>query len=466
MLAEADALLATPLLAADDRAALWEAARALDLRLQEETTRLDRDDDARDEAVAEEARPPEAWGKLASRRASVSLALLRLGGVGAPDLKPIQDSLSHDGPAEASASALAKAWADASARCAAPAEDPVVRDRLSQVCLPPDLTEAVAGPTTSPRAELRARDVRQAREWRAGRARYEARDLAALGALPDWQARFYRNLTRAAPSAEPDDAVELHAEPAALQFGPKDASITAAVEVRRAGRGGDATLRFRTFADWFTLTPAAAGPARRCLPAGPAVSVPLRISLRPESERVGPAPAGFVAEAGLDGREYHRLVPVSLRAVTDRLDVFLSADPSGATELDELRLRPLKARQLYYLFVRNPSARPRDLTVQLSDGNGPIPGGTAKIALKEHETLPVHFWLGPEAAGPGAPAQAGRPRCRSAVAPARPPPPEPDLPGPEKPVKSPACWTPTPAAPWPRRRRSRSRSPWPPNTPR
>ena len=245
------------------------------------------------------------------------------------------------------------------------------------------------------------------------RARYESGDLAALGALPDWQARFYRGVARAAPSGEPENAVELHAEPAILQFGPSDAAVAAAVEVRRPGQsGGEATLRFRAFADWFTLTATAPGQAldgddSLRLAAEPSIFVPLRIGLRPEHDRAGAAPAGIVAEVRQGGRAYHRLVPVSLRAVTDRLDVFVSADPSGAEPLDELRLRPLKGRQPYFLFVRNPSARPRNLTVQLSDGNGPLPGAAAKVSLKEHETAPVRFVQ--EAPAPKA---APRPRSR------------------------------------------------------
>ena len=296
---------------------------------------------------------------------------------------------------EALADSLRQAWADADASVHDPSGDAAARDRWSWVWLPSGpATDAIDG-LPLPQAEMRERRLQGLSEQRADLARYESRDLAGVGGLPDWLARFYRNVARGRPSRTPEDAVELTANPPAVRFGPADAGATTTLEVRGNG-AAESSLRFLAPAGhWFDLIPAVPGQAPDAggsihLAAAPSVRVPLRIGLRPDHDAAAP-PAGIVAEVRVGGLAYHRLIPVSLLAITDRLEVFVSAYPAGATALDELRLRPFKGRQAYSLFIRNLSVRPRNLIVRLADADGPIPGGEARISLREHETLPVRF---------------------------------------------------------------------------
>jgi hypothetical protein len=448
VLLEAEAALATPFLTAEDRGPLWDAARALARRLHDETVRLDQAEDPRHAPapppLAGSSPGPEAQEasrrRLALRRARFSLALLHLGGMGKGDLKQSEESLARAEAAsgdaaqfrpaeEALAGNLRRAWADLDSRLRASSADPAVRDRLSRVWLPVGPAAGAADAVPTPRAELRARRVRELTAWRADRARYETRDLATLGALPDWLARFDRDAARALPPAEPERPVEVYAEPAALRFTPAQDAATTTLEVRGLGpapANADATFRFLTPDDeWFTLTATAPGQTLSAdrslrLPAAASLAVPLRIALRSGRDGAVPPPAGILAQVRVGGRAYHRLIPVALREVADRLEVFLSASPSGEGDpLDELRLRPIAGRQSYFLFVRNPSPRPRNLTVRLADGNGPVPGGEAKLALRANETLPVHFSPPPpalkvDAAAPApAPAPAARPQAEA-----------------------------------------------------
>ena len=173
VLAEAEAVLATPLAAPDERGPLWEATRALARRLDEEAARMDQTDDLRLHAAAQPPAPAPTDSSsphsLVLRRARISLALLRLGG--AAGLEPVQQALAHAeesagdpatfGPAvEALADELRRAWADADSRVHDASQDAAVRERLSWVWLPAGPAADAIDGAPAPQAEMRRHDSR------------------------------------------------------------------------------------------------------------------------------------------------------------------------------------------------------------------------------------------------------------------------------------------------------------------
>jgi hypothetical protein len=119
------------------------------------------------------------------------------------------------------------------------------------------------------------------------------------------------------------------------------------------------------------------------------------------------APAGFLLEARLkNGRNYHVRVPLTILAKNERLQLVLSDDPKKPTVLpiDKLRLRTLPGRQLYYLYINNPSATARDVRVEILKGDTQSLETleTIKLSAKEHATTKVPSF-GPSAVKPGAP---------------------------------------------------------------
>src|SRR5205807_10624660 len=73
------------------------------------------------------------------------------------------------------------------------------------------------------------------------------------------------------------------------------------------------------------------------------------------------------------------------------VEILLSADPKEPDDpLAELRLRPVKAKQPYYLYLRNPSEKPRKVLVQLAGAAGNLPG-EARVELGPKETKQVRF---------------------------------------------------------------------------
>jgi hypothetical protein len=147
------------------------------------------------------------------------------------------------------------------------------------------------------------------------------------------------------------------------------------------------------------------------LPVGESMNLPLTFRLKPDAE--GTPPQGLFVETICGRRTAHYRLPVSLDAVSERIEILLSANPrEPADPVEELRLRPLKTRQPYFLYLRNPSAKARKVFVQLTSGQATLPGGEAKVELAPNETKQVRFTspapppvTPPGSAAPAAPAE-------------------------------------------------------------
>jgi hypothetical protein len=410
-LLELEAVLATPFPKPQERAALWQVARAQAHGLHEEALRAEADAVPTADGSGTDALEPvrdvqeRAEFRRAARRARLSIGLLRLGGWPAVELARLERLLetAESRPADhaatrrdldALADALGRTWAEVPARVRA-GPPTAVRDRLSRVAYPED--EAPA-----PRAGLHAERLRDLLAWKADRLRYESRDLAALGLLSEPAARFQRRAVRFYQQNNPSDAetyVAISSGRQPIRFLPDQEPPSVRLELRTiaAADRPAGTVRVLYLDDWFEVglgepgRPAADGTLRLELP--PVVSLPMGLRLRQGENTGRRPPRGLLVQVRVNGRAFHHRLPVNLRDVTDRLDILLTDRPEAPAEdgLDELRLRPLPGRQTYHLFVRNRSPRTRNLSVQLAGPRGVLPGGAAKLTLRENETLPVRF---------------------------------------------------------------------------
>src|SRR5262249_10305841 len=123
--------------------------------------------------------------------------------------------------------------------------------------------------------------------------------------------------------------------------------------------------------DWLRVTvgPRPGGPAdAAAVPLGAdGVTVGLRVALAPGAAALEkPPPAGFVVGGGYQGRSYHHAVPVAITPRVPAPQLLLSEDPAAPTRpLGDLRLRPVGQPQAYYLYVNNPTPKPRNVAVEL-----------------------------------------------------------------------------------------------------
>ena len=436
VLSEAEAILSTPFLAADEREALWKAMRGLTRQLHEQTVQQDQSeaklkpvllDGATGETPSNRLNAKE--GQRALQRARVSLALLRLGGLPTDDLRKLDEQLQQAADALSGASGrdlltklgdeLRRTWLQRVPELLRPDQDVSRRDRLSRVYLPFDPGAVVADDAPLPQTELRMQRQRALMTWRLDRNRYEGRELNALGLLSEKGVRFYNRAGTSyqtlAGTAPREPLCQITSDPSLLRITPSTTSGTATLtfqDIPAAAGAKDVPVRvLMPGTNWLRVTPGLAGAVDLDedtllhLPGGETASLPLTIRLKSEAE--GPPPQGLLVETPCGRRTVHYRLPVSLDAVSERIEILLSVNPrEPADPLEELRLRPLKSRQAYYVYLRNPSAKVRKVMVQLASGQAAVPGGEAKVELAANETKQIRF-TAPSAPPPPPPPSGG-----------------------------------------------------------
>jgi hypothetical protein len=428
-LQELDALLATPFLKTDERLALWKAARALARRLHEQTRSIDEAEDAglqsitsRMTAEADPVRLARVENERAARRARLGIGLVRLGGLPATDSEKLDKALDTavaGGGGDrwyALGQALRRVWTDRLPALIAQQEDVAVADRLSRVFTFGELGLVQRDSDRTPQIAVYQQQARALWAWLADRNRYAAHDALNLGlgsgavsSLHSAAARSYQQFARGVPEEE---FVQMIGTTEPMLLPPGGSPVVYPLQLRLFAPPSaktDAVLRVLTADDaWLQVTPEVAGaePGKSEVPLGlphlAITKVPLRIELKAGAAgaRV-PPPQGVLVEVRINGRTYHHRVPVSLNAVTDRLEVLLSANPeTPAAPQGELRLRPVRPRQPFFLYVRNPTAKPRNLVIQLLTNDKLIDGAETKLAVGVKETRRVVF---PQPAAPPLP---------------------------------------------------------------
>jgi hypothetical protein len=424
---EIDAMLTTPLLRADDRVALWQAGLDLQRRLHQQTVRLDRDEDDLHHVTEPQAGTPQEQqtaAELAALRAEASVTLLDLGGLPKALLEPLESDLRSRNWSKLDV-ALTTAWArqlpnQVNAETLLPA-----RDRLTRCASPfvPLLT--VDDLPMSLPVEMRLAEAKLLWDRLGSRYRYLSRDYAGAGL--DWSPlssgeRFFAQAALAyQPLPDAQAAVNLTIPGALprLTLASLQGSVPLSLEwtARKEGNEPLAVSVLATDAAWLAVEPASATVPGKSLDAAfPLVrrgSLTLDARLVPgvDAER-GPAPRGFLVQAALDGRHFHFKVPVSLQTSPTQPHVLISSSPKAPTDpLSEIRLRPGKVRQSFYLFAHNPTDSARKVTIEIKTGAADFKGSSFTTVLSPNSTqrfglagpdqggaLPAGDW--PEFVGP------------------------------------------------------------------
>jgi hypothetical protein len=378
-----DALLTTPFVAAGDRPALWAAGRRLDRRLQEVPMRSDSD-------AAAAAGRSEAPRDRARRRFERMAEFLHLAGdeKNARRLSEFREMIFQASELTRSTGAdiawsmtdPARAWA-AMARFAEMAyfmfEQQLNKgdrndayDRMGWLA-PVD----VAGFhdwAASPLRQVREQNARAAATWLANHYRYWSRDLHEQ-MDPD---SFLEAAVRDCPTRGPGPAeiypkIDVPAVKPSLS--PKAPSTTVSLPILLAGADAQdpqkVTLSVAKPDDARLRVTVSEPTAPEVAPAAP---TPANLTVTWADEGIRGAalpPAGFFLRARMpDGLTYHALVPVSVVASGMYPGLALSSDPAQPDDvpMGDLRLRPIAGkRQPFYVFVKNPSAKPWKVIVEV-----------------------------------------------------------------------------------------------------
>lgn len=421
LLAALEAILsvAAPNLAAEDRLALWQTARQLGKRLNDETVQLDRDEDrtrslpAQGELGQEAAErpagepdqggatqtPSAAEGNQARRRAQSWLALLELGGFPAREVERVHALVQQLGRDDvriadwcAVGQELRVLWALRLPALYQEESSPYQQVRLRWIAPPGDPIKGIDEASNTASALLRLQQAKDHWAWLGDHYRYLARDYQGLGlpgAGPDAARYFYSQAANANQDLVrlgPEVFVSIHSLQPIDRLASNQTSVSATLElVRHLPEGGYGPLDLRLVAPdpaWLQLTPDAlrlpgvsSSPHTRQL----TTKMPLKILLRPGAERSFlPRPLGFLAQAEFEGRAFHTLVSVPIQAVAQEVVVFLGPDPKNSElTVNELRLRPGKVPQAYFLFVKNLTPRSRKVALELLAGDMPVSLGSA-----------------------------------------------------------------------------------------
>jgi hypothetical protein len=418
-LADVNALLATPFVRAEDRAALWQAGRELQRRLNKQTREQDTDDDewkqrtaAQSDFNGEEAAARE--DERGERRAAVALELLglMLEREGHADeklreaeaaLQDIRSGKRDHAHWHALGAALRRAWTRQLHERLEADATPAGQDWLSRLAPPLDDVPGLDRPGAPPTVKLRTQQIAVLSDWLADRFRYQARDyrLGKLDqALPTSLERF---LDQAAQNLRPVAAAQAYAQ---LAHGPlgvnrlseSNSPIRVPVRVELIGAQGPQpeTLPLEVFnADRQWLKSKLLGGASRAPAADGgawAFTGSLELTVPPGAEALArQPPQGVVVQARFGQRTYHYKLDVPLTGRAQPLELLIGAapNPKSAVAADGVTLRPGKFRQAYFLFLRNRGQEPRKVTVELKAGGEVPKGGAVTVIVEPGQTEPV-----------------------------------------------------------------------------
>lgn len=463
--ASIEAILATPFLRADERIALWTAGRELATKLHSKTRDVDIDEDDRGVRTArqtdyalERGRFEANQRSLAVVRGEASVQLLEMGGLKLHNdmleaLRAVQQRRQAfvprrlrggDGkngqrtvpPLQELGIELRAAWSVHLPTRIQDESDLNVKARLSRIVPPLDTVPALEDLRSNPAIRIRADEIRRQWAWLVGFYRYQSRDLDGSPFYADVAVEYQRVV-----QPGPETYLQI-AGPAAVpyltRFNPSFAS-----ELRVAlfaDRQTDTPVKLSIVTaddDWLRVR-VGQEPLKALEKAEAdfrSAQVPIQIGLKQGAELSRtPRPRGFLVLATAAGQTFHHrvTVPGLPLPADERVEALLSADPAGPTApVASLRLRPVAGRQPYYLYVRNTTAKPRNVIVQIKIKDAVIKHGEAKLAVPPKSFRPVNFML-PALAAPGAPPAPAVPLPAPPApgAAAATPAPLPELPGP------------------------------------
>ncbi len=394
--------LALPLMSAELRVKVWQARGELARRFADKTQELD----LREGQKLPEATPPDDPARIERnlvesqmRQRRRQVALLELAGLDPTDLRGLEELLG-DSRRFAIPIALEKAWTETLLTQYAQEPKLHLKDRISRLL--PGWAPAALLERKILSAGLPLWEAAQSERcrWLADRYRF-----AALESESPYRARAAFALR---PFAQPPVVnVVLPNQPTSLDINLGNRSARTVVPLQISWTGNVPpkveTRILQASDDWLSVSVDTAALAQvKETPSPASVSLPVIVQLLSGAESAqSPRPAGFLVQITAGGRAFFHKVTLPNLPDPERLEIYLSADPKTLTvPPGELRLRPSTQRVPYYLFVRNPSDRVRNLAVEIGQNDEPIPGGSVPITVAPGATKRVIF------PGPPAPAVA------------------------------------------------------------
>ena len=383
---EIDAVLATPLLAAEDRASLWRARAQLSGRFQDELAQLDYED------ARNRQRTPVLSGydpvaamrdeaAIAALRSRVLLDLLRLGGA------KFDPGLYADLENEASqltceqASAIAALW-QVGLRNEIEASTKIGReDRLSRVYPPLHPMGLLDNVETNPTLRLITFQRRDLWAWQASRYRYETRD----GVDPEFYAKLAVQYAPYVKKTEPSLQIDGPTTLTDLAAGapPVRFSIPWTMDGTTDDKKRVTVNVLNPAEPWLSVQSTKHADTQELQ--SPAV---FDVSLRRDATLTPVPPQGFVVVWSTSGRTYHQLIEVPALADQSRLTILLSSDPKKPEPvIERIQLRSGPKPTAFHLFVKNEGNKPKTVLVELSTGAVTA----APVEIPAGQVVPVEF---------------------------------------------------------------------------
>ncbi len=372
-LLELDDLLATPFPKAAQRIELWNARRSLSHRLNAATLAIDRQDEAQGESIPVSGGSEDTSDDdsdtldAAKRRTRWSIQLLGLAAdLGEDALKPLRDNLDEafePGSTPVRRYLLARdlrvAWQDKVAGEFATTANTETQDRLSRWLSPFLPRPLLDNATSNPTVQLRNSRALALWAWLAERYEYESHDLDGTMFYAD-AARAYKSL--AMPPAL--SYLEFSGIPERLTLTSSAPRASATISVRASNP--DEKPRLEVVAPDDPRLSVAIEPASST---AESARYAVRVSWKVGSETAtGPIPQGFLLKGEVDGRSFYAKVPVSVPRLVAPWGILVGDAPNQpAAPLANLRLRPVKDRQTYFVAVVNPTGKPRKVSVEVKD---------------------------------------------------------------------------------------------------
>lgn len=392
---EATAMLEWPFYPGEVRQQLWQARLDLAKRLRDRVDSLDVEDDKQPhfQPTSPIARAPLRDEVQARHAARLSLEWMSLTGAEATAKLRELLALTEDKPElwGLLSQEMEKAWS-VDVPELVHKEDALQRDRLLRL-LDFSGTSLVAATLDafSPRARMSMERARQ--HWLGENDTYlsvEWGDHPALAEFLDRMAQRYRSAGAAAP---PDVRVVSGGRPIELKRGDRSELILAL-----SGLGRAAIQPLAIDPVWLNVeVPKIPGDATTEGPTS--YNQPIIVRKQTGAENHGnPPPQGFVLVARFKDRARHLKLDTALPpSLANRPRLHASFHSSQAGDaIGQIRLRPNQTTPIY-LFVSNPSGKDQDLTVELWDGDRPLPapGGKKDVFLAATETMKKVEWDAP-----------------------------------------------------------------------
>ena len=396
-----------PFQAPEMRGKIWDALTTLGAKLADKILEDESDITAMAQAPADELRDLQEARSVAAKHAARSLALLRLTGLDAVRLDSLEqmwEGFARITPIDAAkapvekrdgyvlAQGLRQAWTQDLPQQMAAEKDPLVFERVGRVAPEWLRLGAKEELLAKSAALIAAKSERALWAWLADRYRYASRE-------PDASAFVMRAAFALRDFAPPDTlGFSLPAAATVAGLTPKAGaafaySRAAGKRCRRNGghppfsclaptRNGCRSIPNSQLGKLTTL------PANQ----GGVIELPLLVALNPQAElSVSPRPSGFLFGLKFAGRTYHHKVQLPLLPSAGRVEILLSDDPKQpAIPLGDLRLRPSKERQSFYIYVNKLDEKARNLIVELQANRCVPPGGKVEITRLPGKPCVLH----------------------------------------------------------------------------